>query len=30
MHLLLSAEQRTKLEALRARRDAERGDRRHP
>jgi len=30
MHLLLSAEQRTKLEALRARRDAERRDRRHP
>jgi Spy/CpxP family protein refolding chaperone len=30
MHLLLSAEQRTKLEALRARRDAERKDRRHP
>jgi Spy/CpxP family protein refolding chaperone len=30
MHLLLSAEQRTKLEALRARRDADRRDRRHP
>ena len=30
MHLLLSAEQRTKLEALRTRRDAERRDRRHP
>jgi len=30
MHLLLSAEQRTKLEALRARRDAGRQDRRHP
>jgi Spy/CpxP family protein refolding chaperone len=30
MHLLLSAEQRTKLEALRARRDADRQDRRHP
>ena len=32
MHLLLSAEQRTKLEALRARRDAARkdGPRRHP
>jgi Spy/CpxP family protein refolding chaperone len=35
MHLLLSADQRTKLEALRARRDKERGDaerkdRRHP
>jgi hypothetical protein len=26
MHLLLSADQRTKLEALRARRDAERKD----
>ena len=30
MHLLLSAEQRTKLAALRARRDADRRDRRHP
>jgi Spy/CpxP family protein refolding chaperone len=30
MHLLLSAEQRTKLEALRARRDADRRDRRRP
>ena len=30
MHLLLTAEQRTKLEALRARRDADRRDRRHP
>ena len=30
MHLLLTAEQRTKLEALRARRDADRQDRRHP
>ena len=30
MHLLLTAEQRAKLEALRARRDADRRGRRHP